>query len=230
MAATKSKSSNGSVNRIADVEPRGVALTIKPPEMAVLKVLIEGTSPYCQSRFSAKAMQMMKAKQEAGSTAKKGTTRAPKDFQQCYEDAKHKSTEGWVGIPAGAFRTAMISACRTIGFKMTLAKLAIFVVQDGIDAVDRTPLVRISKGEPQYLETAMRNQTGVADIRARPVWDIGWQAVVTLRFDTNIFTAEDAINLLARVGLQVGIGEGRPDSRESSGCGWGLFEIKGIVE
>jgi hypothetical protein len=27
------------------------------------------------------------------------------------------------------------------------------------------------------------------------------------------------------VGRQVGIGEGRPDSRNSCGMGWGLFEI-----
>jgi hypothetical protein len=33
------------------------------------------------------------------------------------------------------------------------------------------------------------------------------------------------MNLLARVGMQVGIGEGRPDSRESAGIGFGLFRI-----
>jgi hypothetical protein len=32
-------------------------------------------------------------------------------------------------------------------------------------------------------------------------------------------------NLMQRVGLQVGIGEGRPDSRESAGLGWGTFAI-----
>jgi len=33
-------------------------------------------------------------------------------------------------------------------------------------------------------------------------------------------------NLLARAGLQVGIGEGRPDSKNSAGMGWGLFQIE----
>jgi len=33
--------------------------------------------------------------------------------------------------------------------------------------------------------------------------------------------------LLARVGMQVGIGEGRPDSKNSAGMGWGLFEVVG---
>jgi hypothetical protein len=39
------------------------------------------------------------------------------------------------------------------------------------------------------------------------------------------FTANDVVNLIARVGLQVGIGEGRPDSKESAGLGYGLFEV-----
>jgi len=28
------------------------------------------------------------------------------------------------------------------------------------------------------------------------------------------------------VGLQVGIGEGRPDSKNSAGMGWGMFTIE----
>jgi len=32
-------------------------------------------------------------------------------------------------------------------------------------------------------------------------------------------------NLLARMGMQVGIGAGRPDSTDSAGMGWGTFRI-----
>jgi hypothetical protein len=35
---------------------------------------------------------------------------------------------------------------------------------------------------------------------------------------------------MARVGLQVGIGEGRPDSKNSAGMGWGLFTIEEAKE
>jgi len=34
-------------------------------------------------------------------------------------------------------------------------------------------------------------------------------------------------NLLSRVGMQVGIGEGRPFSKNSAGMGWGTFELEG---
>jgi hypothetical protein len=46
-----------------------------------------------------------------------------------------------------------------------------------------------------------------------------------VRFDADQFTAQDVINLISRVGLQVGICEGRPDSKSSAGCGWGTFRV-----
>ena len=36
----------------------------------------------------------------------------------------------------------------------------------------------------------------------------------------------DVTNLMQRVGMQVGIGEGRPDSRDSAGLGWGTFRLE----
>jgi hypothetical protein len=44
------------------------------------------------------------------------------------------------------------------------------------------------------------------------------------------FTHQDVANLMTRVGLQVGLGEGRPDSKNSAGMGWGLFQIEGMDE
>ena len=139
----------------------------------------------------------------------------------------HKTAEGWCGIPAPAFRNAMISACRVVGFQMTRAKLALFVVPDGFDAEDGTPLVRITKGEPIYTELAVKNETGVCDLRPRPMWREGWEAVVRIKYDADMFTLTDVANLLMRAGAQVGIGEGRPDSRKSCGIGWGIFDLIG---
>jgi hypothetical protein len=116
----------------------------------------------------------------------------------------------------------MISACRTVGFKMTLAKLSVFVEADGFDKQDGTPLVKITKGEPKYCEHMVRIQQTV-DVRARAMWNEGWEAELRIRFDADQFTLEDITNLLSRVGMQVGIGEGRPDSKSSSGMGWGTF-------
>ena len=72
---------------------------------------------------------------------------------------------------------------------------------------------------------AVRNESGVCDLRPRPMWRKGWEAVVRVRFDGDQFTLIDVANLLLRAGMQVGIGEGRPDSRNSCGMGWGLFRL-----
>lgn len=198
-------------------------VTIKPANILRAEFSIRGTAPYVQARFSGKAMQAMMSKMAAGSTAKKGSAKAARDFDDDYRQAMHKSRDGWHGIPAGAFRQAMISACRLVGFKMTLAKLSVFVEADGFDAVDGIPLIRL-EGEPERIDMAVRNATGVADIRVRPMWR-EWGAKVRVSYDADQFTLQDVTNLMQRVGLQVGIGEGRPDSRDSAGLGWGTFEI-----
>ena len=203
----------------------GQVVTIAPPNFQTGVFRIRGIAPYVQNKFSQKAREQMRAMQEAGSTARKGSKREAKDFHAAYEQAIHRTAEGWAGIPAPAFRNAMISACRTVGFQMTRSKLGLFIEPDGFDADDGTPLVRITKGEPEYHEAFVRNETGVVDLRPRPMWAPGWEAVVRIRFDADMFTLADVANLLMRAGLQVGIGEGRPDSKKSAGLGWGLFEI-----
>ena len=200
------------------------AVQIKPANIQQAVFKIKGTAPYVQARFSAKAMQAMKEKMLAGSTAKGKKVREARNFDDDFEQAKHVSEQGWVGIPASSFRQAIISACRLVGFRMTLAKLSVFVAADGFDRVDGIPLIKLQAGEPERTEMAVRNATGVADIRVRPMWR-EWAADVTVSYDADQFTLQDVTNLMQRVGMQVGIGEGRPDSRDSAGLGWGTFTL-----
>lgn len=199
-------------------------LTITPPKFAVLELKIRGTAPYVQLRFGGKAQEMMREKQAAGSAGNKGKKREAKDFAALHQQAMYLSAEGWRGIPAPAFRNACVDACRLVGFKMTHAKLGVFIIADGNDALDGTPLVKFTKGEPEHCEHPVRNASGVADIRVRAMWRT-WEAMLRVRYDAEMFTAGDVANLLARVGMQVGVGEGRPNSKESCGMGWGTFEI-----
>lgn len=200
-------------------------IKISAPNIREAKFLIRGTAPLVVHKFSAKAKAMIRQKQEAGSLANKGKSKSAKDFEEVFQGARHISTEGWDGIPAAAFRAGIISACRLVGFKMTLAKLSIFVAADGFDETEGTPLVRIlSPAEPERNESMVRLATGVCDISVRPMWRI-WGAELRIQYDADQFTAADVRNLLARVGAQVGVCEGRPDSKSSAGCGWGTFEL-----
>ena len=210
---------------MAKATTQDTALMITAPKMQTAKFRIIGSAPYVQNKFSAKARDQMRATQEGGSTSRGKKTREAKDFKAVCEAAKHISAEGWCGIPAPAFRNACIDACRMVGFQMTKAKCSVFILPDGFDADDGTPLVKITKGKPEYSELAVRNETGVCDIRPRPMWREGWEAVVTVQWDADQFTITDVANLMMRAGIQIGVGEGRPFSKKSCGMGWGLFQL-----
>ena len=203
--------------------PKAQVVQIKAPDFKRARIKIVGTAPYVQAKFSAKSKGIMREKMMAGSRGNKGTKRTARDFDADFIGAQHISRDGWVGIPAGSFRQACISACRLVGFKMTLGKLGIFIEADGYDKDEGTPLVRI-EGKPHPHEQHVRNATGVVDLRVRPMWD-QWSAEPVVRWDADMFSAIDILNLLSRVGQQVGLGEGRPDSRQSAGQGWGMFKV-----
>lgn len=221
-AATKVAEKVVSLQSAADLKKANVI--IAKPNFQTAAIPIRGTAPYVQHAFSQKSVDTMREAQEAGQQARSRRKRAPKDFKAVYEAATHFSREGWIGIPAPAFRNAMISACRTIGFKMTLAKLSVFIVADGFDRADGTPLVKITKGKPREHFAPARNANGGTDIRCRPMFE-EWEAMLRVRWDADQFSSADVVNLLARAGEQVGVGEGRADSRESNGIGWGSFEV-----
>jgi hypothetical protein len=203
-------------------------VTIKPPNFGTVAFAIEGLAPLVIHRFSAKTKAQMKLKMETGKAAGNKKNREAKATDDLYEEARYRSADGWDGFNASAVRAAMISACRLVGFKMTLAKLSVFVEADGVDASEpQIPLIRIH-GKPTKQEDMARVETGQPYVTVRAAYH-AWKATVRIRFDRDQFTAEDVSNLIARVGLQVGIGEGRPDSKNSAGMGWGLFKVAGTV-
>lgn len=205
-------------------QEQGVVVTIKAPNFQTVQFKVVGTAPLVVHKFSTKARQQIMATQKDGNRAKGKKVREPKDFEAVYQDARHISHEGWDGFAAGGIRAAMVSACKTVGFVMTRAKLAFSIVADGIDKDDGTPLVRIY-GIPKKHNGHARNDNGSIDIRVRPMWE-QWYAMVRVKFDADMLSMQDISNLLSRAGQQVGICEGRPDSKNSVGCGWGTFAIE----
>lgn len=204
-------------------------VTITPPDFGAAAIPIIGTAPLMQAKFSSKATAMIKEKHEAGSTARSKRVREKRNFDAEAHAAIHFAKEGWVGVPAAAFRAAMISACRLVGFHMTLAKLSLFVDADGIDNEDGQPLVKLVAGDPEISIMHVRNSSGVVDLRARPLWR-EWGGVLRVRWDRYQFTNGDVYNLVHRAGQQVGIGEGRPDSKMSIGLGYGLFTLADLAK
>jgi len=230
--ATKAKKTgtNGHVNRVGSVLDQisgEEAVRVSAPNFKTAQFTITGTAPYVQLKFGEKARNQMRSNQAAGSTAKKGKKREAKDFDALFLSAQHVSADGWNGIPASAFRHAMVEACTLVDFHKTKAKKAVFVGADGYDKDDGMPLVRINGRKPRHVEHTVPNANGAMDIRVRAMFDEGWTATIRITFDADLFTLADITNLLMRAGMQVGVGEGRPSSKSSIGMGWGTFSLQG---
>jgi hypothetical protein len=219
------KTGNGRSEVVKALEEKRVSVSIKAPNLETAIFEIIGNAPLVIHRFSLKAKLAILQKMEAGSSSSKGKQREKFVVENAFNEARYISKDGWDGFNASAIRSAMISACRLVNFKMTLAKMSVFCIQDGWDLKEpQVPLVRIY-GKPRILEMMAWPEKGGAMMTVRPCYD-EWSAKVTIRYDADQFTLPDVTNLLSRVGLQVGIGEGRPDSPKSAGMGWGTFDVK----
>jgi len=200
------------------------AVTIKAPAFQTAVFKLVGTAPLVIHRFSEKTKAQMLAKMEAGKSASSKKNRDPKDIEATYNEARYISKEGWDGFNASSIRCACIDVCRLVSFKMTLAKMSIFCIADGWDATEpQIPLVRII-GKPVMQEDMARVETGQPYVTIRAAYH-DWKANVKIKWDTDQFALADVTNLVMRVGVQCGIGEGRPFSKNSAGMGWGTFDV-----
>src|SRR5258708_3849253 len=105
------------------------SVSIPAPNMQTAVFGIIGIAPLMTARFS-KKMELM-AKMAEGKSAGSKRNREARDYKQEALDAAYQAETGEFGVNASSFRNGMISACRLVGYKMTLAKLSLFVEADG---------------------------------------------------------------------------------------------------
>ena len=206
-------------------------IEIKAPNFKGMDIPLIGTAPYVTNNMSDGSREAMKKGMEGKKVDKKAKSERPaKDFKADYEGSLHRDRDAnWIGIPCAAFRASLIRACSGVGIEMTKGKQAFFIEADGCDK-DGKPLVKITKGEPEYFEALVKNANGGSDLRARARFDAGWDALLRVSFDADMFSETTVANLTLRAGMTVGVGAGRPFSSASAGCGWGTFTIKGLTK
>lgn len=224
--AVKTETTTQNVDALKTAEIKA-PVKVDKPQMQVATFRIRGTAPLVVHRFSHKKKMEMLTKMEKGSAgeAKKKKVHAALDKEREFNDARYISPDGWDGFNVAAIRNALIDVCRVCDIKMTLAKMSVFVEPDGRDAKEpQYGLVRILNSKPRLQEDVARVETGQPYVTIRPAYD-DWEADLKIKFDTRQFSLDDIGNLLTRVGLQVGLCEGRPFSKNSAGMGWGTFEL-----
>jgi len=215
------------------------ALQVLAPNFRALTLTLNSTSPgLIVHRFAEKAKKEMLDKMMATSRVKK--KRAPKDPQaefigslylldkkgERYDATaipKKLTPEMRYGFPANGFKKAMVSACRvTEGLSMAEAKQLFFVVGDVGDLIEIK-----SKKMPQMAEDVVRVSMST-DIRYRG-WFPEWTAGLRIEYDADRVTTEDIVNLLRKAGMQVGIGERRPEKEGNTYGRWTVSD-KGIKD
>jgi hypothetical protein len=198
---------------------RTTVVTIKPPRIETVFIDVEGETELIMHRWSDKAKRMMLDKQMG-----KAVERKPKkDPEEDYQASIYHLDDGQTGFPAGAFKAAIVGACRLFdGLPMTQAKIAIRV--DGEENAAGEQLVRI-EGEPRMREDMVRLETGVADIRYRAGFP-KWRARLKITYNASMLSPEQLYNLVNAAGFG-GVGEWRPSAPRSSSGSYGCFRVTG---
>jgi len=184
------------------------------PNIAMRRVVIpiRGISPLVVHAWSEKAIRQMLDKQTSAAKLKK----PPKDPNADFEAAKYKDPDGKDCLKPCFFKNAIVSAARFVdGVTMTAMKMSFFVKGD---ENDNLPL-KFSKCEMH--RGMVRNESGVADIRFRPMYH-NWSTSIEIHYFANELTLSQVILLVRQSGLRVGLCEGRP---EKSSLNWGRFDV-----
>lgn len=157
-------------------------------------------------------LDAMLAAQQLDATEKKGKTRPPRDVDADYEDCFYRiggagSTD--YGMPALAFKRAMVLACRLNDLTMTTANQLFHVLPDD----PSTGYVRIRDfSEPERLISNVRLATGVASVAIRPQF-LKWAADITIEFNPAAISLQSIANLLEQAGDACGVGDWRPERK-----------------
>ena len=204
-------------------KPKG-AVSLQRIIDEALTVPIVGITPVIPHQWAEKAKRLMRDKQYAGAK----TARAPREAKDPEEDAEaamYRLPDGRPGIPATAFKGAMVAACRFFeGVPMTEGRLIIYVRGEGPQQ-----LVAL-RGTEEIREDMPRNATGVVDLRYRKALLAGvegvdpWRADVTIVYPPTLITQESIFALLDAAG-RVGVGDWRPGSPKSNTGTYGTFRV-----
>ncbi len=190
------------------VQSKGTIIELPRPNIQVLDVTLVGDSPLIVHKWSEKAKKQIRDKQQKKAQA----GREAKDPEQDFKDSLHLTPKGEYAFPVIGFKSAAVTACTSTGAITKVAARQSFHI-DGEFAI-------LKGSEPRMREDMVKVGMGTADIRYRgEYWP--WWTTVRIRFNANVMSAEQILNLLNTAGFGVGVGEWRPE-RDGQ---FGLFHV-----
>lgn len=192
---------------------KDVKIEILKPNIQILSVKIKGTNNLIFNRWTEKAKAMIRDKQ----MKKAVKAREAKDPEALYEDSFYRMDDGkTIGFPALNLKQAIVDSARNIeSVTMTILRGNIFVMGD-----ESNGLIKVEYKKKQMREDMVRIAMGSADIRYRGEL-IDWSMNLLIKYNADILSAEQVINLLSIAGFSCGLGEWRPQKSGDKGT----FEV-----
>lgn len=208
-------------------------VTITAPVQGTTFVVIEGITPLVMHKFGQRIQDEIEADQTA--EGKQAKVRKPKNIEQEYGDCfhylpGHGATDKMkvrYAFPANGIKRAMVAACREIDtLHMTDAKQLFFV--SGHEPGFCREFIEIF-GTPERRRDVVRLPNKSMDLRYRPYF-FPWSGLLRLRWNLEKLSLETVLNLLARAGQSVGIGDRRPSCEGSDFGQWKIAEANGDID
>ena len=199
----------------------GVVIPEIQQKTLVLKVV--GDSPLISHKWSEKAKKEILEKQMKKATKAKEAKDPWMDYcESLYwltpmpeRPTQENIEQAKFGFPATAFKAAAIDAGYQQGYlaKKTTARGAFYIVGDMVEI----------EGTPNIREDMVKIGMGIADIRYRGEFR-DWSAKLTIRYNPNVMSAEQIVNLINLGGFSNGVGEWR---QSKDGC-FGIFHVEAV--
>lgn len=186
-----------------------VGIILPRINIQTIEIRLVGDSPLICHAWSQKAKQEMLDKQ----MKKAKSAKEAKDPERCYRESMYYLPDNKTpGFPSVAFKNAAVDACSHVeGVTKVEARGAFHIVGD---------MVKL-EGKPSMREDMVRIGMGTADIRHRAEFR-QWSVKITVRFNANVLSAEQIVNLFNTAGFAIGVGEWRPQ-RDGS---FGMFHVE----
>ena len=190
---------------------------IELPKLKIqeMEISLIGDTPLIVHSWSPKAKKEMLDKQmkKAGAGQKKA-----KDPYKDFMESLYVLDDGTCGFPSVGFKAAAVTACTSVGGITKVAARQAFhvvgehtIVHGAFEGVKmRQDLVMIQGFPPEMREDMVRIAMGTADLRYRgEYWP--WLVTVKVRYNTNVLSEEQIVNLFNTAGFGVGVGEWRAE-------------------
>jgi hypothetical protein len=191
-----------------------VAIELPALKVGMMEVTLIGDSPLIVHAWSHKAKREMLDKQ---TKAAKGAREA-KDPRADFVASMYRLADGGHGFPSVAFKNSAVTAGTSVsGITKMAARQAFHILGDDADisgafegSKSRVNLVRIEGSQPQMREDMVKVGMGTADLRYRAEYPT-WHTRILVRFNENVLSPSQILNLLNTAGFAVGVGEWRPE-------------------